>query len=199
MTATIRMATEADAAAVASIYAPFCEKTAISFEYKAPTTVEMAERIRTVTRLPWLVLDDNGALAGYAYATQHRERAAYGWSVDTTVYVSPNYQRRGVGRALYTALFELLRMQGYYKVYAGITLPNRASIGLHQSLGFEPVGIYRGVGYKLGAWHDVAWYQLSLQPEQPQPAAPLPVTSILGTSGWVKAIDLGLADYRGST
>jgi len=199
VTATIRMATEADAAAVASIYAPFCEKTAISFEYKAPTTVEMAERIRTVTRLPWLVLDDNGALAGYAYATQHRERAAYGWSVDTTVYVSPNYQRRGVGRALYTALFELLRMQGYYKVYAGITLPNRASIGLHQSLGFEPVGIYRGVGYKLGAWHDVAWYQLSLQPEQPQPAAPLPVTSILGTSGWVKAIDLGLADYRGST
>jgi len=197
MTATIRMALEADSAAITSIYGHFVEKTAISFEYQAPTVKEMAERIRRLTvRLPWLVLDDNGVITGYAYASPHRERMAYSWSVDTTVYVSPNYQRRGVGRAIYTTLFTLLQIQGYCKAFAGITLPNPASVGLHILLGFEPVGVYRGVGYKLGAWHDVMWYQLSLRPEQQKPSLPLPVTSIFGMPEWAKAVELGLAHYR---
>lgn len=110
--------------------------------------------------------------------------------------MSPNYQRHGVGRALYTTLFELLRMLGYYKAYAGITLPNPESVSLHTALGFEPVGVYSGVGYKLGAWHDVSWYQLSLQPEQPEPAVPQPVTSILGSPEWAEAVQRGLAHYQ---
>ena len=132
MTPAIRLAVKDDAAAVAGIYGPFCESTAVSFEYVPPSTEEIANRIRTITaQFPWLVLDDNGVVAGYAYATRHRERAAYGWSADTAVYVSPIHRRCGVGRALYTALCQLLRLQGYFKAYAGITLPNSASTGLH--------------------------------------------------------------------
>jgi len=159
----------------------------------------MANRIRAlVVRLPWLVLDDDGIVAGYAYASPHRDRAAYGWSVDTTVYVNPNHRRCGVGRALYTTLFQLLQLLGYYKAYAGITLPNPASIGVHEAVGFELVGIYRGVGYKLGAWHDVSWYGLSLQPERLNPGPPLPVSSILGSERWAEAVSRGLRHYRRS-
>src|SRR4051812_25285781 len=125
MTATIRLATAADAAAVAAIYAPFCESTPISFEATAPTPEEMARRIlKVMERLPWLVLDEDGTVAGYAYAGPHRERAAYRWAVDVTVYVAPDRRRRGVGRALYAVLFGLLRALGYYKAFAGVTLPN---------------------------------------------------------------------------
>src|SRR4051812_49078465 len=131
MAATIRLASADDAAAVAAIYGPFCDSTVVSFEYAAPSTVEMTSRIAAITiQFPWLVLDDNGTVGGYAYASRHRDRAAYGWSVDVAVYVSPLHHRRGVGRALYTALFHLLRLQGYFKAYAGVTLPNQASTGL---------------------------------------------------------------------
>ncbi len=197
MTAAIRLASETDAAAINEIYAPFCEKTAISFEYVAPTDAEMAERIRTLIAIfPWLVLVNNQIIAGYAYASRHRERAAYGWSVDTTVYVRPAYQRRGAGLALYTTLFELLKLQGYYRAFAGVTLPNLASVGLHTALGFEPVGIFRGVGFKLGAWHDVAWFQLSLQTERGEPAPPVPITNIVNSPGWNEAVKSGLRCYR---
>ncbi|HSF06625.1 MAG TPA: arsinothricin resistance N-acetyltransferase ArsN1 family B [Methylomirabilota bacterium] len=197
MSATIRLATDADAAAVAAIYAPFCVSTAVSFETTAPSAPEMANRIRAlVGRLPWLVLDADGLVAGYVYASPHRERAAYGWSVDAAVYVAPSHRRYGVGRALYTTLFQVLRLQGYYKAYAGITLPNPASVGLHEAIGFELVGVYHGVGYKLGAWHDVAWYGLALQPERLDPGLPLPVSSILGSPRWLEAVARGLAHYR---
>ena len=127
MTACIRMATEADAAAIADIYAPICVETAISFEELAPTAEEMARRIRTTTQtLPWLVLDDGG-VAGYVYARPFRERAAYRWSVEVTVYVHASHRGKGVARALYAALFRILRLQGYYKTYAGVTVPNAAS------------------------------------------------------------------------
>jgi phosphinothricin acetyltransferase len=197
MSATIRLAADTDAAAVAAIYAPFCTSSAVSFETTAPSAAEMAHRIRAlVERLPWLVLEADGAVAGYVYASPHRERAAYGWAVDTAVYVDPGRHRSGVGRALYTALFHLLRLQGYYKAYAGITLPNPASVGLHQAVGFELVGVYRGVGYKRGAWHDVAWYGLALQPERAEPGAPLPLASLLGSPRWSEAVARGLAHYR---
>jgi phosphinothricin acetyltransferase len=199
MPATIRLATEADAPAVAAIYAPFCESTPVSFEEVAPTPAEMARRIRTITeRLPWLVLED-GVVAGYAYAGAHRERAAYRWSVDVTVYVGADHRRRGVGRALYGALLPMLRHLGYFKAYAGITLPNPGSVGLHEAVGFESVGTYRGVGHKYDAWHDVRWYQLALQPEQVGPPEPRPVSALLGSAQWAEATANGLRHLRAAT
>jgi phosphinothricin acetyltransferase len=196
MLPTIRLASQNDAAAVAAIYGPFCESTTVSFEYVAPSAEEIANRIRTTTaQFPWLVLEDDGRLAGYAYASRHRERTAYRWAVDVAVYVSPAHHRCGVGRALYTTLFQLLRSQGYFKVFAGISLPNSASTGLHEAMGFTVLGLYRGVGYKHGAWHDVVWYQMSLQPERPNPDPPVPV-SALESAGWAQAVSEGLKHYR---
>ncbi len=163
--ANIRLATTGDAAAVAGIYAPYCEGSAVSFEQVAPAAEEMAQRIATViAQRPWIVLEDDGAVVGYAYAGLHNERWAYRWSVNTAIYISRTHQRRGAGRALYSALFDLLRRLGYYRAIAGITLPNPASVGLHEAMGFELVGVYGDIGYKLGAWRDVAWYQASIQP-----------------------------------
>jgi L-amino acid N-acyltransferase YncA len=178
---TIRLASEHDAAAVAAIYAPFCEANVVSFEFAAPSRDEMADRIRTTTaRWPWLVLERDGVVAGYAYAGRHRDRAAYQWAVDTTVYVGDGHRGCGVGRALYTALFGLLRSLGYFKACAGITLPNPASVGLHEALGFTRVGVYRGIGYKFGGWHDVAWYELALQAERDNPDPPKSMTELKG-------------------
>jgi phosphinothricin acetyltransferase len=176
----IRLATTDDAARIAAIYGPFCTSTVVSFEVEAPSPAEMAARIDTVTRqYPWLVLDEDFGVVGYAYANRHRDRAAYMWSVDTAVYLAPEARGRGVGRALYGKLFALLVAQGYYKAYAGVTLPNAASVGLHQALGFTQVGVYRGVGYKFGAWHDVAWFERALQPERIEPPPPQRVGTVL--------------------
>jgi L-amino acid N-acyltransferase YncA len=193
---SIHLATREDAALIAAIYAPHCSSTAVSFEVDAPSADEIAKRIAATTaQYPWLVLADDGVVAGYAYASRHRDRAAYQWSVDVAVYVDRAHHRRGVGRALYTTLFELLRHQRYFKAYGGITLPNPSSVGLHEAVGFTLVGVYRGVGYKLGAWHDVAWFQKVLQPEHDAPAPPSSVSSI-GGSEWQSAIARGLQQYR---
>ncbi len=195
MTACIRMATEADAAAIADIYAPICIETAISFEESAPTVEEMARRIRTVTQtLPWLVLEDGG-IAGYVYARPFRERAAYRWSVEVTVYVHEDHRRKGVARALYAALFRILTLQGYYKTYAGVTVPNAASESLHAAVGLVPVGVYHGVGYKYGAWHDVRFYEMALQPEQPVPEEPRAIQAVAQNAQWREALESGLALY----
>jgi phosphinothricin acetyltransferase len=177
---TIRLAQAADAAAVAAIYGPFCETMAVSFEVAAPDAAEMAARIAAVTRqYPWLVFERDGAIAGYAYATKHRERAAYLWSVDTAVYVDAAARRTGVGRALYEKLFALLVEQGYFTACAGIALPNDGSVALHLAVGFTLVGTYHGVGYKLGAWRDVAWFERRLQPARLDPPPPRPVQAVL--------------------
>jgi len=169
----IRLATSADAEAIAAIYRPIVDATAISFETVPPTPAEIARRIASILEIaPWLVYQDGDGIAGYAYGSRHRDRAAYQWSVDVSVYVAEGTRRRGIGRALYKALFPLLRLQGFYAAYAGITLPNAASVGLHEAVGFRPVGVYRAVGYKLGAWHDVGWWQLSLRDRVPEPRAP---------------------------
>jgi len=197
MAALIRLADDTDAPAIAAIYAPFCTQTAVSFECVAPSPEEVAQRIRKITeRLPWLVLEDSGRLAGYVYASPHRERAAYQWSVDVTAYVAADFRRRGVGRALYTSLFRILAAQGYFKAHAGVTLPNPASVGLHEALGFQVVGGYRSVGYKLGTWHDVRWYQLPLQPEQHEPLPPKPIGTVLNTPVWDRALAEGLSLYE---
>jgi phosphinothricin acetyltransferase len=168
----IRLAVPADAAGIAEIYRPIVESTFISFEVQPPGAEEMGRRIAaTLEEHPWLVCVHRGAIAGYAYASRHRTRAAYQWSVDTSAYVHADYRRRGVGRALYESLFPILIAQGFVNAYAGIALPNPASVGLHEAVGFRPVGVYRNVGYKLGAWHDVGWWERSLQEpaELPEP------------------------------
>lgn len=162
----LRTATPDDAAAVAAIYAPVVLHTAISFETAPPDAAEMRGRIeKTLVSLPWLVAEDAaGAVCGYAYAGKHRERAAYQWWLDTTVYVREDMRGQGVGRALYAALLPVLAELGYCQAFAGIALPNAGSVALHEAVGFEPLGVYRSVGFKHGAWRDVGWWQRSLQP-----------------------------------
>lgn len=160
----IRTAEPRDAAVLAEIYAPSVCERPTSFELEAPDAAEMAARLARVTaQWPWLVAEQGGAVLGYCYASTFAERAAYRWSVTVSVYVRDAQQRRGIGRMLYTRLFEVLRRQGAVRAFAGITLPNEASVGLHRSLGFEPVGVYPQAGFKLGRWWDVAWYGLALR------------------------------------
>ena len=166
----IRPAREADAPAIAAIYAPYVLTTAISFETAPPTTTEMAARMTASPAHPWLVAERDEDVVGYAYAGAHRARAAYRWSVDTTVYVRQGLHRAGVGSRLYRALLDALRRQGFRSAFAGIALPNEASIGLHQALGFQPIGVYRNVGFKLDRWVDVGWWALELG----DPGAPPP-------------------------
>jgi phosphinothricin acetyltransferase len=182
MPIALRLATPTDAAAVAEIYRPAVVDRATSFELDPPDAAAMSRRIMDcLDRLPWLVADEAGCVLGYAYASPHRVRPAYQWSVDVSAYVHADAQRRGVGRALYTALFRLLVLQGYVNAYAGVTQPNEASVGFHRSMGFTPVGVYRGVGYKLGNWHDVAWFERALAPHEAQPPLPIPLSAIGGT------------------
>lgn len=168
--AAIRVATVADAAAIAAIYAPYVTDTPISFEEVPPDAAEIARRMTSDPVLPWLVAPvDHGAsgrdrIVGYAYASRHRPRAAYRWAVDCTAYVTADHQRAGLVRRLYAALFDELRNLFYTKVFAGITLPNAASVGLHEALGFSQLGIFRRVGYQGGSWYDVGWWQLPLLP-----------------------------------
>ena len=166
----IRVARPDDAHAIAAIYAPIVANTTISFELEPPTVDEVRGRIvATLERLPWLVSeDDAGAVNGYAYASKHRERAAYQWSVDVSAYVREDARGTGVGKRLYGALCEELVQLGYFQAFAGIALPNAASIALHEAVGFRPLGVYRNVGFKLGAWHDVGWWQKALR----EPADP---------------------------
>lgn len=163
-----------DAERVAQIYRPQVEGSYISFEEIAPTADEMADRMREVLAgMPWLVAEDgSGVVVGYAYASPHRERAAYRWSVDISVYVDPEWQRRGIGRLLYGKLLERLRGQGFVNVYAGVTLPNPASVALHEGIGMRRVGVYERVGYKLGGWRDVAWFGMRLAEPGGPPAEP---------------------------
>jgi phosphinothricin acetyltransferase len=187
----IRLATPADAMAVREIYSPFCEESAVSFEETTPATEEMIRRIQTaLERFPWLICELGRELVGYAYAGKHRERTAYRWSVDVSLYVKDGRRRCGIGRALYRSLTRALTLQGYYHAYAGITLPNPASVGLHEAIGFKPVGVYRSVGYKLGAWHDVGWWQLELQSPESAPTEPRPLPQVLVSSEWA-AISVG--------
>jgi L-amino acid N-acyltransferase YncA len=176
----IRSATPDDASQIAAIYAPAVENSHISFEERAPTTGEMRERIRSYTQThPWLVAVDNDAILGYAYACAHRTRAAYRWSTETAVYVRSDAQCRGIGKSLYLELFRLLKLLRFHGAYAGITLPNDASIALHRSVGFTPVGIYREVGYKAGAWRDTSWWQLQLGDSTAPPEEPLRPADLL--------------------
>jgi len=197
MNAVIRLATPDDASGVQAIYAPIVRETAISFELEPPTVAEMQQRIvKTLEHWPWLVCERRGDILGYVYASQHRTRPAYQWSVDVSVYVHPNARRSGVGQALYRSLFALLALQGFYNAYAGITLPNPASVGLHESLEFQFVGVYRAVGYKLGAWHDVGWWQLALHERALPPAPPTDLGTVRASPAWSATLETGLPFLR---
>ena len=169
----IRDAGPADAARCAEIYAPYVLGTTVSFETEPPSVEEMAGRIFAAqARHAWLVLEDGGTVTGYAYGGPFMARAAYAWSTAVSVYVDEARWRSGAGRALYGELFERLAGRGLRMALAGITLPNAASVGLHRALGFEPVGTYRRVGWKQGAWRDVLWLQRPLA-EDDGPPEPL--------------------------
>ena len=175
----IRVARTDDAKAIAAIYAPIVRDTVISFETEPPDAAEMAARIAaTLATHPWLVAEEAGKVLGYAYGSQHRARAAYRWSCDVTVYVDEAARRQGLGRLLYSRLFPILAAQGLQTAYAGITLPNAGSGGLHESCGFTPVGVFEGVGHKAGAWRDVGWWGLKLQPQGAEPVEPVPFPAL---------------------
>ncbi len=194
---TIRLATSKDSARLLEIYGPFVENTAASFEYTVPKEAEFEIRISSVLeKLPWLVCELGGKAAGYAYASMHKARAAYEWSVDTSVYVDPAQHGRHIGTALYTALFELLRIQGYINAYAGITQPNAKSEGLHASFGFVPIGIFHHVGYKFGAWHDVKRLELLLTELPEKPEKPKTINEIKETEAFISIVKSAAAMVR---
>jgi L-amino acid N-acyltransferase YncA len=164
-----------DAAACTEIYGPFVRDTVVSLEERTPSVEEFGQRIELIGATHgWLIAELDGAVAGFAYASPHRARASYRWAADVSVYVDARYQRRGVGRSLYGALLARLVGQGLVIACAGITLPNSASVSLHESCGFQPVGVYRRIGFKQGAWRDVGWWQLALRPQDDNAPPPEP-------------------------
>ena len=169
----VRVATAADGPAFARIYGPFVSTTAVTFEERMPSDLEMSARVvATLEKLPWLAATVNGATIGFAYASRHRERSGYRWAVDVSAYVDAEQRGRGVGRMLYDRLLPTVTELGYYRACAGIALPNDASVALHRATGFELVGTYRGIGYKAGIWRDVSWWQCNLREGTSEPADP---------------------------
>jgi phosphinothricin acetyltransferase len=173
VTVAIRPATPQDATAIAAIYGAHVRDGFATFEVEPPDADEFTRRIASRPQLPWFVADDDSGVLGFAFASRHKARAAYRWSVDVSVYLAPDARRRGIGRALYDKLLPAVTSLGYVSAFAGIALPNEASVGLHEALGFTLVGVYRDVGFKLGAWRDVGWFQRRLcDPLPDDPAEP---------------------------
>mgnify|MGYP003461481058 CR=1 FL=1 len=171
---TIQIAKPADAGGILAIYAPYIENTSFTFETEVPSIDAFAERIdHYLQNWPWLICEAEGKIAGYAYASGYRERVAYQWSVECSVYVHDDYLRAGVAGALYAALFEILKKQGFRNVYAVINLPNERSVAFHESCGFRYFATYEQVGYKLGQWKNVGWWRLVLNEFGMEPAAPV--------------------------
>ena len=187
---TTRSASEGDADAIAEIYAPYVRDTAISFETEPPPAAIIAQRItKTVETHPWLVADQGGQVVGYAYAGKHRDRPAYRWTVDTTIYVDTAVHRRGIGRALYRVLLEILRRQGFRSAFAEIVLPNPGSVHLHESAGFKPIGIHKDIGFKLGRWHDIGYWRIGLASTDAPPSEPVPFAAFRRTPAFLIALD----------
>ena len=170
----IRIATSADAAGILDIYAPYIRDTSLTFETEVPPLPDFAQRItHYLLEWPWLVWEVNGVIAGYAYAARYRERKAYQWSVECSVYIADVFLGKGIAMPLYQCLFALLRAQGYATVYAVINLPNDRSVAFHEKMGFTYFATYEKVGYKLGRWKDVGWWRLPLGGYEEEPAAPI--------------------------
>jgi phosphinothricin acetyltransferase len=197
----IRLVTEQDAPEIAATYETIVRDTAISFELEPPGAVEISRRITALLEggRPWLVCASDSAPLGYAYAGRYRERAAYRWSVESSIVVAAEARGRGIGRALYTSLLAVLSLQGFRRVYAAIAIPNDASVALHRAVGFERAGTLREAGYKFGRWHDVEWWQRLLDAPAGSPQAPEPPMSLEDAqrhADWGEALDCGLKFLR---
>ncbi len=178
----IRLITTDDAEAALNVYAPYVLHTGISFEYEVPTIEEFRQKIEKITsQYPWLVCECEGEIAGYAYGSTHRDRKGYQWSPEVMVYLSEKYHRRGIARMLYNALFEMLKMQGYYNLFAGVLVTNEKSVAFHRAMGFEDIGLFKNIGYKLGEWHTNLWLQYELQKPIPTPQEPIAIWEIINT------------------
>ncbi len=181
--AFIRLAKPSDAPGILSIYAPYIQNTSITFETEVPAEQSFAGRIESYLKeWPWLVCDIGGTIAGYAYASRYRERVAYQWSVECSVYIHDDYMQSGIAKSLYTALMEILKLQGYRNVYAVINLPNDRSVAFHEKMGFCYFATYEQVGYKLGRWKNVGWWRLILNDFDNEPAPPVPFAIMEKTS-----------------
>jgi L-amino acid N-acyltransferase YncA len=170
----VRPARADDAVAIQAIYAPYVTDSAISFELEPPTVDQIAARMSAAPRLPWLLATLDADPAGYAYASRHREREAYRWSVDTSIYLAADACGRGIGRRLYADLLEAVTTLGYVNAFAGIALPNEASVRLHEGLDFSLIGTFPQVGYKDGQWRSVGWWWRQLAVPQDEPDEPRP-------------------------
>jgi phosphinothricin acetyltransferase len=175
----IRLATVDDAENILAIYKPYITDTSYTFETEVPSLEAFKDRINTyLQRWPWLVCEMDGKIAGYAYAAHYRERIAYQWCTESSIYVHYDFQQRGVARSLYTALFAILKMQSFRTVYAVINLPNEKSVALHERMGFTYFATYENVGYKLGSWKNVGWWQLAINDYDKAPSAPIPFSEM---------------------
>ncbi len=175
----LRLATPADSNAILDIYAPYIQNTSFTFETEVPSIEEFAERIKNyLNNWPWLVCEIDGKIAGYAYATKYRERTAYQWCVESSIYIHDDFQKAGIGKLLYITLFEILKRQGFRNVYAVINLPNEKSVAFHERLGFTYFATYEQVGYKLGKWKNVGWWRLIVNEFGDEPAAPVKFADI---------------------
>lgn len=173
----IRLVNETDVEGILDIYNPFIKNSPVTFEETPLTQEQMWDRIQKYVKLfPWLVaVNEQDEVLGYAYASQHRERAAYRWCADVSVYIAEKARGQKLGEKLYTELFTILKRQNYHLAYAIISLPNEASVRLHEKMGFTYVGTFKQAGFKLGKWHDVGWWQLVIQTSQhPQEPVPYP-------------------------
>jgi L-amino acid N-acyltransferase YncA len=181
----IRLVTETDVNGILEIYKPYVINTAITFEYEVPSPDEYLQRIKTnTTEYPWLVCLQDGKIVGYTYAGKHRYRKAYQWSPESTIYLDSEIHGRGIARILYETLFSILRLQGYFNVYAAAILENDRSVFFHRALGFEEIGIFKKVGYKLGNWHDTAWFQLTLAAHTDNPTNPKKINDVTETAAF---------------
>ncbi|HEV8285692.1 MAG TPA: GNAT family N-acetyltransferase [Chitinophagaceae bacterium] len=179
----IRTATDSDAESILEIYAPYITNTSYTFETEVPTVKSFQERINNYLQTwPWLVCEIDGIIAGYAYGSKHRERVAYQWSVECSVYIHDHFQRAGVAKALYSALIEILKLQGFRNLYAVINLPNEKSVAFHENMGFEYFAVYKNVGYKLGKWKNVGWWQLQLNEYAMEPSPPIKFSQLSKTA-----------------
>lgn len=177
--ARLRLVTLQDTEELLQIYAPYITDTAVSFEYEVPSVDAYRARIEEIcAHYPYLVLEEDGRLLGYAYAHRQMDRAAYQWNTELSVYLRPEVTGRGLGTALYSALLELLRLQGFKTAYGCVAIPNVASEALHEKLGFHPAGVWSLTGYKNGQWQNVGWFEKQLAPYDPDPVPPTPITQM---------------------
>jgi L-amino acid N-acyltransferase YncA len=185
----IRTARDIDAKAIQAIYAPWVVESAITFETDLPSVDAMRERVNArLTHYPWLVWEENGEVLAYAYACRFRDRAAYDWMAETSIYVHHDAQRRGIARELYRVLLEVLRLQGIVQAVGVITLPGAVSIALHEAAGFAAAGVWHRCGYKLGKWWDVGMWQKSLQPLSTPPPPMIPFAELATSENLLKLL-----------